>query len=118
MLEGDSLFHYRNAASTLELIRSAGPKTGRIPASLSETSYVRPERHHVSSLVNFVAAVHGEAELLSPGVEGAASVELANALYWSAFQGRSVSLPIDADDFRSARLHRIAADEAKEEVDN
>lgn len=115
VIEGDSLAHYRNAASTVELIRSAGPKTGRPPASYRETEYVRPERHHVSSLANFVAAARGSAELLAPGVEGASSVELANALYLSAFQGRTVTLPIDADEFRSARLSRIADDEALED---
>ncbi len=112
VIEGDSLTHYRNATSTLELIRSAAPRTGRAPVSLSETEYVRPERHHVSSLANFVAAARGSTELLAPGVEGASSVELANALYLSAFQQRSVSLPIDADEFQRARLQRIALDES------
>jgi len=115
VIEGDALVHYRNAASTLDLIRSAGPKTGRPPASLSESRHARPERHHVASLANFVAAARDGAELLAPGVEGAAGVELANALYLSAFQGRTVSLPIDAGEFRSARSLRIARDEALED---
>jgi predicted dehydrogenase len=112
VIEGDSLAHYRNATSTLELIRSAGPKVGRPPASYSETEYARPERHHVASLANFVAATRGGAELLAPGVDGASSVELANALYLSAFQGRTVTLPVDTEELRSARLSRIARDEA------
>lgn len=114
VIEGESLALYRNATSTLELIRSGGPRTGRSPASYSETTYVRPERHHVSSLANFVAAARGRAEPLAPGVEGAASVELANALYLSAFEGRTVTLPVDAAELRSARLSRIAHHEAVE----
>lgn len=112
VIEGDSLVHYRNAASTVELVRSAGPKAGRPPASIFESQFARPERHHVSSLSNFIAAALSGSEPLAPGVEGASSVELANALYLSAFQGRTVNLPIDADEFRCARSLRVANDEA------
>jgi predicted dehydrogenase len=115
VIEGDSLVHHENATSTAELIRSAGPRSARPPTSCEETRYSRPVRHHVSVLRNFADAARGSAPLLSPGVEGAKSVELANALYLSAFESRTVALPIDAMTFRDARLLRIARDESAED---
>jgi predicted dehydrogenase len=115
VIEGDSLAHYKNATSTAELIRSAGPRTRPSPTSYAQSQYSRPVRHHVSVLRNFIDAARDGAALLSPGVEGAKSVELANALYLSAFESRTVTLPIDAEAFRAARLLRIASDEAAED---
>jgi predicted dehydrogenase len=115
VIEGDSLAHYKNATSTAELIRSAGPRTSPSPTSYAQSQYSRPVRHHVSVLRNFTDAARDGAALLSPGVEGAKSVELANALYLSAFESRTVTLPIDAEAFRVARLSRIASAEAAED---
>jgi predicted dehydrogenase len=115
VIEGDLLAHHKNSTATAELIRSSGPRSSRPPTSYAEAQYERPVRHHVPLLQNFVEAARDGAALVSPGIEGAKSVELANALYLSAFESRTVTLPIDAGAFRGARLLRIANGEAAEE---
>jgi hypothetical protein len=44
---------------------------------------------------NFVAAILDGAPLIAPGSEGVLSVELANAIVFSALEGREVALPLD-----------------------
>ena len=54
---------------------------------------------HVGILKNFVAAIRGEAPLISPAIEGIHSVELANAMLLSSFRGSTITLPMDSADY-------------------
>ncbi len=63
---------------------------------------------HVGILKNFANAIlHGEA-LIAPAAEGIHSVELANAMLYSAFQGYSVDLPLDGADYAAVLKKKIA----------
>ena len=57
---------------------------------------------HVELYRNLARAIAGEEALLAPSHEGAAAVELANAIVMSAELGREVRLPLDRE--RYARL--------------
>jgi predicted dehydrogenase len=61
----------------------------RIPVSGSGSQ-------HQGILQSFTDAILGRAELLAPAIEGIHSVELANAMLYSAFEDRVVELPLDA----------------------
>jgi len=51
---------------------------------------------HLGILQNFVAAILDGAPLIAPAAEGIHSVELANAMLWSAWRDETVELPLNA----------------------
>ncbi len=51
---------------------------------------------HTGIITNFLNAILHGAELIAPAAEGAHSVELANAMLYSSFTGRTVTLPLDS----------------------
>lgn len=55
----------------------------------------KDEHVYESMLQNFEAAIHNRAPLISPGEDGIATLELINAAYLSAWEGRRLSLPVD-----------------------
>ena len=62
---------------------------------------------HIEILQNFTNAIlHGE-ELISPATEGIHSVELANAVLYSAWQNQTIELPLDSSAYASALEQRI-----------
>ncbi|MBN1518402.1 Gfo/Idh/MocA family oxidoreductase [Candidatus Sumerlaeota bacterium] len=67
------------------------------------------EPQHKKMLQNYVDAILKGAPLLSPGPEGMRSVELANAIFLSSEQGKTVSLPING-----AAVERILKKKAAE----
>lgn len=78
----------------------------------SRTSFGKPESwnieipiqggtgpQHVGILNNFAKAILHNEELLAPAAEGIHSVELANAMLYSAFLNQRVDLPMDGSDY-------------------
>ena len=57
---------------------------------------------------NFVEAVNGEAPLLADAAEGLHSVELANAMVYSAWTQARVTLPLDSAAYEAALEEKIA----------
>lgn len=70
---------------------------------------------HCEMLADFVAAVRTRAPFAAPGAEGLNEVRLANAMYLSAWQGRTVELPVDEAEFSQALAARIRAEKAQAE---
>ena len=54
---------------------------------------------HAEVMQNFCESVRGKAKLVAPAVEGINSVELANAMLLSAWQGKPVELPVPASTY-------------------
>ena len=54
---------------------------------------------HIEILQNFADAIRNGTELISPAIEGIHSVELANAALLSAWQGKTINLPMDAEEY-------------------
>jgi predicted dehydrogenase len=63
---------------------------------------------HIGIMKNFTNAILNGEELIAPAPEGIHSVELANAMLYSAFQGGSVELPLDASDYAAVLKKKIA----------
>ena len=72
-----------------------------IPVEASDVS------QHVEILRNFTNAIlHGE-ELISPAHEGTRSIELANSILLSEWEGNArIDLPMDAEKYEKELLHR------------
>ncbi len=55
--------------------------------------------NHIEILQNFTDAIRDGAELISPAEEGIHSIELANAALLSAWEGKTIDLPMDAEKY-------------------
>ncbi len=63
---------------------------------------------HIGITKNFTDAILDKAPLLAPAPEGIHSVELANAMLYSAFQSAPVELPMDAEAYAAVLKKKIA----------
>ena len=63
---------------------------------------------HLEIIQNFVDSILDGTPLIAPGEEGVRSIELANAMLFSAWTGRTVELPLDASAYEAALTERIA----------
>ena len=100
VLEAGTLSYWRNSEPASEFSRQslqgfARPETWevRLPADGGAGG------QHNEILANFVAAIREGTPLLAPGAEGLHSVELANAMILSSMREKTVSLPMDADEY-------------------
>lgn len=57
------------------------------------------EMKHQHITQNFVNAILENEPLIAPGVDGIHEVELSNAIHMSAWTGKTVTLPVDPDEF-------------------
>lgn len=68
--------------------------------ALSTTQHIvefpKQEEPYVEMLTNFVHAYQGQADLIAPGVEGKNALEIVNAAYLSAWQNKTIDLPIES----------------------
>jgi predicted dehydrogenase len=64
---------------------------------------------HVGILRNFADAIVNGAPLIAPAEEGIHSVELANAMLYSTFTGKTVELPLDGAAYERHLQQLIAA---------
>lgn len=67
---------------------------------------------HTNILENFSKTIQGQEDLIAPAIEGIHSVELANAIIYSALNGKSVKLPLDAFLFEEFLEKKIAESES------
>jgi predicted dehydrogenase len=95
VLENDRLTFTRNEIPTSEFSRTTRERFAAPPTWQVEIPIQGRGRQHAGILINFVEAILDGAPLLAPGTEGIHSVELANAMLLSAFEGETVSLPLD-----------------------
>jgi predicted dehydrogenase len=96
VVEHDSINISRNMVPISEFCKTTDKSFDR-PESYTETiTFKSGGEQHLGIFKNFVAAIKGEAELISPAVEGIRSVELANAMILSGQQGKTIELPLNA----------------------
>ena len=109
VLENDRLVFYRNAVPMTEFSRTTPELFAAPKVSVEEFFDLDHGPQHTGILKNFVAAIRDGTPLIAPAAEGLASVELANAMLLSAFDGRRVTFPIDAALYAERLQERIAA---------
>jgi predicted dehydrogenase len=110
VLENGEIAFVRNEVSAAEYNRTSAERFGRpevwharIPASSG------PASQHVAILQNFVDAIANGAALIAPASDGIHSVELANAMLYSALEAKTVELPLDAAAYE-AKLKALIAE--------
>lgn len=98
--EGGKLYLHKNAVDSQELSRTAENGYRKPECVVTEVEVDGKNEQHSGIINNFTAAILGEAELFSPGVEGIISVELMNAIEFSGWRGGAkVELPVDEDEY-------------------
>ena len=67
----------------------------------TETRFSFPDKggQHIAVLQNFVDAILDGTPLIAPAAEGIHAVELANAMFLSSAEERTVELPLDAAEY-------------------
>ena len=114
VLEADTLTVQRNEVDSSHYSRTTDNAFGA-PETAQEVFPAGDEfPSHAGVLDNFVAAVQGEAELLADGREGLNSIELANAMVYSAWTNSEVRLPLDSAAYESALQETIATSPPRE----
>jgi predicted dehydrogenase len=116
LLEADTLTVQRNEVDSREFLRTTDNAFGT-PDTTQEVFPAGEENpSHAGVLSNFADAVQGKAELLTDAREGLKSVELANAMVYSAWTNGPIRLPLDSAAYESALTQRIAASPTRERI--
>ena len=113
LIEGDSIRFFRNEVAMSEFSKTTSECYSGPPVSSIELPITGRGPQHLGILQNFVDAIAGKAELVAPAVEGIRSVELANAMLFSALEDRSVELPLDSAAYRTRLEQLIAGSERR-----
>lgn len=108
IVEGDSFEFIRNTMGRSEYSRTASDGFGRPEAETIRIEVTERGEQHAGILRNVVAAINGEADLISPATDGIHSVELANAMIYSGLKGETVQLPLDSLEYEQ-ELGRLVA---------
>jgi predicted dehydrogenase len=107
--ENDKLTLTRNEVPMGEFSRTA--KEGFVKPATREVSIPLSSHggQHTEILQNFADAIIEGKPLIAPAAEGVRSVELANAIVYSAWTKKSVDFPLNAKTYERALKQKIAA---------
>ena len=108
VFEDDKISYTRNVIPTAEYSRTTREMFGRPDTWEVSIPAKGHGGQHREILNNFVAAILEGAELIAPASEGIHSVELANAMIYSALEDVRVDLPLDSAVY-AARLKALIA---------
>jgi len=108
VIEGESFRYFRTEQMVPEHLQScpgffAKPATWNVEIPINGKG-----EQHIGIMKNFTNAILAGEELLAPATEGIHSVELANAMLFSAFQNEPVELPLDGRAYERVLKEKIA----------
>lgn len=115
--DGETLWFTENKQSTSEFSRNTRDMFGMPETSRREIVVDRSVNQHALVLSNFVAAITQGAELIAPASEGLASLELANAMLLSSWERRSLTLPLNADEYQIALQKKLETSSLRKKAD-
>jgi len=107
--EENVLTHLRNETPVREFSRSSAQWYAQPARTRQEFRFANHGGQHPAVLQNFVDAILDGAPLIAPAAEGRAAVELANAMLLSAWQQKTVALPVDGAVYERELQQRIQA---------
>jgi predicted dehydrogenase len=109
VLEGGKLTFTRNTVSAARFRKTSRAPMAK-PAVRQTTIHTpRPAELHQVLTRNFVDAILAGEPLIAPAEEGLRSLELANAMIYSSFTGRTVEMPLNARTYRTFLHRRLQA---------
>jgi predicted dehydrogenase len=114
--ESDRITFTRNETAMTKFSRQsesgfAAPQTWDINIPISGHG-----EQHLGILKNFAAAILDGAPLIAPAADGIHSVELANAMIFSSFTGKTVDLPLNGKTYEAFLKKRIATSKVKKKA--
>lgn len=113
VLENNRLLFTRNEVDMLDFSRTAQQGFARPDVWNVEIPFTDAVLPHAILVQNFVNAILDGEPLIAPGPEGIHSVELANAIVFSALLDRTLDLPMDGAAWE-AKLQELIARSTKE----
>ncbi len=116
VLENGKLLLTRNAADMLEFSRTAKSGFTKPDATTEEIPFANAAAPHAALMLNFINAILDGEPLIAPGADGLHSVELANAMVYSALQDQTVPLPLDSAAWETKLNQLIAASKLEKKV--
>lgn len=99
VLEDDMLKWWDCESSEREFCFSCSTIIPDVPVEYSTYVSNDKESGHIGILNNFTASVLDGTPLLAPGTDGIRELSISNAAYLSAWTGKEVTIPFDADLF-------------------
>ncbi|AIE86857.1 Gfo/Idh/MocA family protein [Fimbriimonas ginsengisoli] len=106
--EDGKILFTRTNQSVREVLETSPESFASVPTSVTEIEVDGYGGQHVEMVQNFVDAILDGKPLLAPAPEGIHSVELANAMLFSAWTDRTIDIPLDAAAYEAALKEHIA----------
>lgn len=106
--ENGTLLFSRNRESMLEVLADSPKAFTKVEAWNIDVPLAPSGGAHKEILENFADAVLTGTDLIAPGVEGIAGLEIGNAIMLSSFSGSPVDLPLDGDAYEKKLEDLIA----------
>lgn len=106
VIEGETFSFVRNETPASEFSKASREAYAAPPVWNVQIPVKGSGTQHVGVIQNFVDSIRNGEPLLAPAVEGIHSVELANAMIYSALEGQTVKLPLDSRAY-AAKLERL-----------
>jgi predicted dehydrogenase len=113
VLENNRLLFTRNEADMFEFSKTSKLCFAKPDVRNGEIQFENAPNGHAILMQNFVNAILDGEPLIAPGEEGIHSLELANAILYSALIGQTVELPLDGAAYER-KLRQLAADSKHE----
>ena len=113
VIENDRFSYTRNEIPMSDFSRTTAGGFDRPPTWDITIPISGHGSQHLGILVNFVEAILDGKPLLAPAVEGILSVELANAMLLSSFEGATIRLPLDGARYEAILQRKIAKSKVK-----
>lgn len=112
VLEDGKINFFRNNESMIEFLQTCPGSFDKVPGKMEEVAYQHHgQPGHGILIENFASAVlQGEeaCPLIVAAPEGINSLTLSNAIMYSSYLGRPVSLPLDGDGYEAWLKEKIA----------
>lgn len=116
VLENDRLTFVQNEQDMFEFSRTATQGFTKPATSLIQIPFNNAEHPHAAITQNFVNAIICGEPLIAPGADGIHSIELANAIVYSALIGQTVELPLDGLAWETKLAQLIAESKLEKRV--
>ena len=114
--DGKRLVLAENEASTMHFSRETRDMFGLPKFVVHDITPDRSGNQHAEILSNFVRAILFRDALIAPAEESLCSLEIANSMLLSTWEGKTLELPLDRDRYQQALDLRIAKSYLREKA--
>ena len=112
--DGKQLLFMKNSQSTAEYCATTVEMFGMPDTAVTDITPNDTVNQHAGVVENFVDSILEQATLLAPAWDGINSLALANAIVLSAWEGKAVDLPLNAQAYQEQLDRRIASSQLRE----